>query len=287
MVTGKKTAMHGVGGTILSHMRNFVCFILVLASSQWCVISHAAEQDLEGVRWRLLEAGSMQASDPAGGKQPSMFLDPGQRKVTGFTGCNSFFAAYEVDGASLRFGPAGSTRQACPDLETGVETAFLDALSRTRGWKIEDGDLLLTDGGAVLARFVADRPELRLSAVADGYVQAGPEIAGPVWQWVETTYNDDSSIVPAKSENYTVRFTVDGNVDVKADCNRKGGTYSLQDSALSIRILRSTMAACEEGSLEDRFAGDLTAAEGILLRDGDLFISLKYDSGTMRFSKQK
>jgi hypothetical protein len=45
------------------------------------------------------------------------------------------------------------------------------------------------------------------------------------------------------------------------------------------------MAACPEGSLEDEFVRGLTAAAIYFIKDGDLYIDLKYDSGTMRFSK--
>jgi len=47
------------------------------------------------------------------------------------------------------------------------------------------------------------------------------------------------------------------------------------------------MAACEEGSLEDQFTRDLTAGAIWFLKDGDLYIDLKYDSGTMKLSRLK
>jgi hypothetical protein len=47
------------------------------------------------------------------------------------------------------------------------------------------------------------------------------------------------------------------------------------------------MAACPEGSLEDEFVRGLSAAAIYFIKDGDLYIDLKYDTGTMRFSKQQ
>jgi heat shock protein HslJ len=61
--------------------------------------------------------------------------------------------------------------------------------------------------------------------------------------------------------------------------------YSIKDSTLSIEITHSTMAACPEGSLEDQFVRDLTAGVIYFLKDGDLYIDLKYDSGTMKFTE--
>ena len=109
--------------------------------------------------------------------------------------------------------------------------------------------------------------------------------AGPVWQWTGTLYNDGKKIVPSGSKDYTIQLLEDGNVNVKADCNLKGGTYSIQESRLSIKITHSTMAACPEGSLEDQFVRDLTAGVSYFLRDGDLYIDLKFDSGTMKFQR--
>jgi heat shock protein HslJ len=104
---------------------------------------------------------------------------------------------------------------------------------------------------------------------------------------VRTLYNDDRKSVPAKPVNYTIWFLEDGKVTVKADCNVKGGVYSTEGKRLTIEITHSTMAACEEGSLEEQFVRDLTGAAIFFLQDGDLYIDLNYDTGTMKFSKQR
>ena len=114
----------------------------------------------------------------------------------------------------------------------------------------------------------------------------GAPILGIVWQWQETRYNDDRRTAPAKPERYAVRFGEDGMLDVRADCNLKGGTYTLEGKRLTIEIVTSTRAACEPGSLEDEFTRNLAAGTAALLRDGDLYIDLKYDTGTMRFVVQ-
>jgi len=76
---------------------------------------------------------------------------------------------------------------------------------------------------------------------------------------------------------------------VKADCNHKGGAYSVSpgERSISIEISHSTMPFCPEGSLEDEFVRGLSAAAIYFIREGELYIDLKYDSGTMRFSKQQ
>ena len=114
------------------------------------------------------------------------------------------------------------------------------------------------------------------------------EIIGTVWQWEQTLYNDDRKVEPSDPKNYTVQFREDGTLSVQADCNQKGGTYTYlpEGKRLSIEITQSTMAACPEGSLEDEFVRGLSGSAVYFIKDGDLYIDLKYDSGTMRFSKK-
>jgi len=129
----------------------------------------------------------------------------------------------------------------------------------------------------------------RLVSPAGKVTNKETPITGTVWHWVHTLYNDDRKTVPADPQNYTVQFLEDGTLNVKADCNRKGGTWSASpgEKRLSIEITHSTMAACPEGSLEDEFVRGLSGAAIYFMNEGDLYIDMKYDSGTMRLSGKK
>jgi heat shock protein HslJ len=244
----------------------------------FCTVGEAggnipAAAGMEDTKWLLSELSGAPVSPMAGEKRPHILIDSELKKASGFAGCNNFFAGYEINGAALKFGPAGSTRMACPDLETGLETEFLKALDKTVGWEIRDNVLLFLDNANVLARFTKE--------------DIIEEITGTVWQWVQTQYNDDKKTVPSDPKDYTVQFQGNGNLSVKADCNQKSGTYSAEEKHLSIEITHSTMASCQEGSLEDEFVRGLSTAAIYFIKDGDLYIDLEYDTGTMRFSKQK
>lgn len=128
----------------------------------------------------------------------------------------------------------------------------------------------------------------KLVAIGEAAVTPAPApaaLVGPVWQWVQTLYNNDTKAMPSRPENYTLQFGTDGTVNVRADCNRKGGTYSLKDKQIGIEITRSTMAACPDDSLENQFVRDLTGSAVWFMKDGDLYIDIKYDTGTMRLKK--
>jgi heat shock protein HslJ len=246
---------------------------MVSCTKKQMPISGAEAAGIEGVQWYLTEVSGLPVSPITGVKQPSVMLDPAQKQATGFAGCNNFFGTYVLDRSSLTFGVIGATRMACPDLETGLEANVFNVLESTRKWKKADGELLLLDGDAVLARFSRER-------------YSG--LIGPVWQWTQTLYNDDRKVVLENTENYTVQFREDGTLSAKADCNQKGGTYENPrgERSISIKISHSTMASCPEGSLEDEFVKGLSAATIYSIRNGDLYLDLKYDSGTMRFLKQ-
>ena len=136
----------------------------------------------------------------------------------------------------------------------------------------------------VLDRTVA-APAPTVSIAATGAV-AGPQpkgLYGIVWQWLESAYNDDSTLVVDDPAKYTVEFLPDGTLRATADCNSVGGRVSIKGSGLTITDTVTTLAACPEGSLEGPFLQDLTAAATSVL-DGDvLVINMKMDVGDMRF----
>lgn len=128
--------------------------------------------------------------------------------------------------------------------------------------------------------------ENKLVSVADERsADKTSEIVGTVWHWVQTLYSDDKKVVSAAPKAYTVQFMKDGLLNVRADCNLKGGIYSIKGNQLSINITHSTMAACPEGSLEGQFVRGLTAGTSYFLKEGYLYIGLKFDTGTMKFER--
>lgn len=75
-------------------------------------------------------------------------------KVSGNAGCNGYFGSVIIDGQAMSFGNLGATKIACPEPAMGQEDRLLAALDSTRGYRLENGTLLLLDGaGAVLVRF--------------------------------------------------------------------------------------------------------------------------------------
>ena len=108
------------------------------------------------------------------------------------------------------------------------------------------------------------------------------------WRWQTTLFKDGKRVTPDAPERYTVQFTPDDRVHVRADCNRGSGGYlrGAQAPQISITPLATTKMACPGGSLEGEFLRELELVSGWAIVDSDLVLTFKFDSGTMRFRAQ-
>ena len=110
-------------------------------------------------------------------------------------------------------------------------------------------------------------------------------IVGILWKWQRTAYNNDTRAEPPDPSRYTILLVPDGRLSVHLDCNAGGGRYTLDGSSLTLEVTHTTMAACPPGSLDQQFMKDLAAARIAFMRDGNLYLDLMYDSGTMKFAR--
>jgi heat shock protein HslJ len=108
-------------------------------------------------------------------------------------------------------------------------------------------------------------------------------LVGPSWRWQDTTLSDGTSIVVAESWRYMLQLLPDGTVAVQADCNQMSGTYTLSGNSLTITLGPSTLAACPPDSQADIYVQQLGTVVGYAFENGELFLTMKLDSGSMHF----
>jgi len=108
------------------------------------------------------------------------------------------------------------------------------------------------------------------------------ELIGTTWQWVSTITPVETfeSVEPAR---YTITLASDGSVAAQFDCNRGQGSYEVTDNRLSFGLFAATRMACPEDSQDSVFMRHLEEVTTFFMRDGQLFLEMPYDSGTMRF----
>ena len=108
------------------------------------------------------------------------------------------------------------------------------------------------------------------------------ELIGVTWQWTGFTTPVETIKVDAP-ERYTIRFEAGGRLAVLADCNRGSAGVSAGAGNFALGPMALTRAMCPPDSLSDRFVQELGRASSYFLKDGELFLELPVDSGTLRF----
>ncbi len=111
------------------------------------------------------------------------------------------------------------------------------------------------------------------------------------WFWTKTLNGTGPDaekggiIEPKKAGSFSLRFTEDGKVSGKTDCNSFGGTYTFSDSKITFSNLASTLMYCEN-SQEFEFVKMLTnSTSSQMFGEKDLLIL--ENNVTIYFRKNK
>lgn len=185
--------------------------------------------------------------------------------------CNVGGGSYTTDGpGSLVMTLERTTLAFCLDdsLSEPMKAMFGPAITYTF---VENGNVLVMtheDGTVDTFRAATDK---------------APTLTGAPWQWLGTM-TGEGPIYVADSTRYLVKFMDDGTAVITADCNNIIAQFTTDESAITITPGASTLVACEGDSQGDLFAQQLSNAAIYFFQDGDLYIDLFADAGTMRFS---
>jgi heat shock protein HslJ len=125
---------------------------VMLGLAACALVNDATDEQAERLYGRTWIAEEVGGQPVAAGIEPSLTVAP-DGKVTGHAGCNGYFGSVIISGEAMSFGNLGSTRKACPEPAMSQEVQLLTALDSTRGYRLQDGVLVLLDGaGAALVR---------------------------------------------------------------------------------------------------------------------------------------
>jgi heat shock protein HslJ len=152
----------------------------------------AATQLLDNTQWQLAEwkkadgtlravpgaAADTAAASAASGAMPAQNARPitldlstasGQRRASGFSGCNRYTGSYTLKDGLLSFGPLAGTRMACAGAGGEIEGAYLDALTHIQ----HTGVQMRTPQALLLILDDGDRLTFAQSASGAGAAQPG------------------------------------------------------------------------------------------------------------------
>jgi len=109
-------------------------------------------------------------------------------------------------------------------------------------------------------------------------------LTGVLWELALIQSMDDSVYAPRSPGLFTLRFQEDGNLVIRADCNRGRGRWTSDTaSQLNITQLVSTRAMCIPPSLHDRFISDLNYTRSYIINEGKLYLSTMADGAILEF----
>ena len=239
--------------------------------------------ELTGQVWQWVDlttpVETISAVDPA--RYTIEFMADGTASIK--ADCNQVQASYVADGSGaivITLGP--STMAACP--EDTQDQLFLGALATAANYFsfeldnslfidqfADSGTLRFQPGGAMPAE-----------GQGEGSSEAATTLTGVTWEWV-SAIDPMGQTVANDPTRYTILFNEDGSATIKADCNQIVGTYSTDGSNLTIELGASTAAACPPDSQEQLFRNGLMSAAAYTVEDGELFIELQADAGTLMF----
>jgi len=120
----------------------------------------------------------------------------------------------------------------------------------------------------------------------------GLELAGTSWQLLTIQSMDDArgTTHTIEPSHFTLAFGRDGRVALRLDCNHGNGDYKAiatsgaSSGSLIIGPVMMTRAMCPPPHLDQRVARDLPHVRSYLLRDGNLYLSLKADGGVYEWA---
>ncbi|MBE9171616.1 META domain-containing protein [Cyanobium sp. LEGE 06143] len=112
-----------------------------------------------------------------------------------------------------------------------------------------------------------------------------PVLADSTWRLVEIRSMDGNQGVrrPATPSRYSLRLEADGSAQLRLDCNRAQGAWSISPGTdpsiggFRFGPLATTKALCPQPSLGEALGAQLPAVRGYALQGGLLSLRLKED----------
>ncbi len=145
---------------------------------------------------------------------------------------------------------------------------------------------LFVFGSIVLAACATQQPERRPSIREQKSSDAEvSEIVGVVWRLREIQRTNGQTVVTDEPDKYTLELLPNGQVRIRADCNRGFGSYTMKGSEISFHKTAYTRAACPPDSLFDVYTRNLEEANSYVVEGDTLHITYGIDGGIMKFAK--
>ena len=103
------------------------------------------------------------------------------------------------------------------------------------------------------------------------------------WQLIAIYGFNNSEFIPNNPENYLMRFRLESRLQIEADCNQAGATWTQDIDRLTLTDLVTTRKLCVQPSLFNRFIMNLDRSESYELLDDQLILRTNSEADWMLF----
>lgn len=220
--------------------------IVVSVAFTGCGSKGGTGGQIEGVTWALksYESGGTMIDVPQDLQIDALFKNA---TVSGFSGVNTYNAAYTVSGSNLTIGEIVTTMMAGPENIMAVEQAYLVALRMSSSFTVENDTLTIFDKGGKSILAYAKAEAVSLTGVT----------------WLVTGYNNGKGAVVSTiiGSELTAAFSEDGKVSGSGGVNTFSGPYTAGPLSISIGPLGSTLQASQDAALMEQETAYLAALQ--------------------------
>ena len=103
------------------------------------------------------------------------------------------------------------------------------------------------------------------------------------WQLKAIFSFNDSEFKPANPSDYLLRFRLDNRLQIEADCNQAGATWTADGEAIFLTDLVTTRKLCMQPSLFNRYIMNLNRIVAFELENNRLILRTNTETDWMEF----
>ena len=103
------------------------------------------------------------------------------------------------------------------------------------------------------------------------------------WQLKTIFGFNNSEYTPENPSDYLLRFRLDNRLQIEADCNQAGATWTVEEETISLTALVTTRKLCIQPSLFNRYIMNLNRTETFELMDNRLILRTSTKTDWMEF----
>lgn len=111
-----------------------------------------------------------------------------------------------------------------------------------------------------------------LLSYSDSLLSQQATLDNTSWQLVAIYGFNNSEFIPKNPENYLLRFRLDNRLQIEADCNQAGATWTQEGDSLTLTEIVTTRKLCVHPSLFNLYIMNLERTDSYELKNGQLII---------------